>query len=413
MKNVWILNHYAQAPGGVGGVRHFSLAESLAAEDWSATVIAASVAHATGRQHLRGLSLRRLRDVSGVPWLLIRTPAYKGNGISRIINMLVYTIMTLIPGMLRGLARPDVIIGSSVHPLAAWAGSVLAKRYRVPFVFEVRDLWPATLVDMERLSPNSLMTRLLYRLERRLSTKAAMIIVLLPRAAEYYQALGVDREKVMVLQNGAYVDEKAPVLPPERDQFVLMYCGAMGEANALQTLIDSLCQVEKRWNVNKQFKCRLVGAGPEKDALERRAHELGLKSLSFEMPVPKNQVADLLAEADAFVITLRDLPNLYRFGISMNKIFDYMSAGRPIVMAADVPDNPVAMANGGVVVNPESPDELAEAILTLANKPREESEAMGKNAWQYALDNHHYMNLARQLAGRLNSVVSNSDKAIK
>ena len=197
MKNVWILNHYAQEPDGLGLTRHYSLARHLLSKDWRASVIAASVEHNTGRQRLSKGELKRIDCLAGVPFLWLRTPQYKGNGVGRMINMLVYTLCVLIPGMTRGLKRPDIIVGSSVHPFAAAAGAILAWRYRVPFIFEVRDLWPQTLVDFGRIREESYVTRALRSLEKWLYKRADRIVVLLPKAADYIVPLGISKKKIV------------------------------------------------------------------------------------------------------------------------------------------------------------------------------------------------------------------------
>lgn len=410
MQHVWIINHYAQVPSGAGGVRHYGLASHLSHYGWTTSLIAASVEHITGRQRLTGRLLRKLETVAGVQCLWLRTPSYQGNGFGRILNMATYVFMILLPGMTRGLPRPDLIIGSSVHPFAAWAAALLARRYRVPFVFEVRDLWPTTLIDMGKISSSGLSARILFRLERWLVRRAALTVVLMSRAAEYYTALGVDASRILVLPNGAEVASVSPPPTVERDCFTLMYCGAMGAANSLETLIDALVLVERHWQGPVNFQCRLIGDGPERSLIEARATGAGLKSVSFESPVAKEKVSELLLEADAFVITLKDMPNLYRFGISMNKIFDYMAAGRPTIMAAEVPDNPLGLSGGGEVVLPESPTALSEAILHLLRTKKIERDKMGQDAWRYVFEHHHYAHLAERLAMAMNDIVGESDK---
>ena len=413
MKHVWIFNHYAQEPGGAGGVRHYSLASNLPDYGWDASIIAASVEHATGRQRLTGILLRKIEIIAGINWLWLRTPRYCGNGVGRVLNMLIYALTLLLPYTIRGLSRPDLIIGSSVHPFTAWAAALLARRYRVPFVFEVRDLWPSTLIDMRKIAASGITARLLFRLESWLARRAALIVVLMPGAVEYYQALGVDADRIIVLPNGAEVPVDCPSSPIERDCFTLMYCGAMGAANSLETLIDALALVERHWQGAGKFQCRLIGDGPMKSIMEARASELGLKSVSFESAVPKEAVSELLLEADAFVITLKDMPQLYRFGISMNKIFDYMAAGRPIVMAAAVPNNPVDLSEGGAIVSPESPVELSEAILQLAQTPKVERDIIGLKGWHYVLEYYNYSHLAKNLALALDDVIAKEGKSLK
>src|SRR5690606_21810114 len=127
------------------------------------------------------------------------------------LNMLDYTRAALSAATLRGLERPDAVIGSSVHPLAAWAGRRLAQRFGVPFLFEVRDLWPQTLIDMGRLSPRHPAALALRRLERSLYRSAARIIVLPPAAHAYITPLGIPKERIVWIPNGVDLEGFPPV----------------------------------------------------------------------------------------------------------------------------------------------------------------------------------------------------------
>lgn len=398
MKHVWILNHYAQEPSGPGGTRHFSLARHLPANGWKATIIAASTDHAAGIQRLDDGEPRKLTVHDGVPFLWLKTRAYVGNGTSRISNMLDYTRAVLRRDNLAALEVPDIVIGSSVHPLAAWAGRRLAKRYRVPFIFEVRDLWPQTLIDMGRLSRGHPAALMLRWLEKSLYRDAARVIVLLPRANEYIERLGVSPEKIVWIPNGVDIGN-FPAHPPRQseDVFTLMYFGAHGGANGLDNLLAAMRYVEAH-ATGRHIILRLIGDGPLKPALEAAARDMGLANVRFEDPVPKNKIPALAAQADAFVLCAQDLPGLYRFGISMNKIFDYMAAERPIVISIDSVNNPIAEAGAGLTVAPENPKALAEAILTLASRPSDERARMGAAGRRHLENNYDMHRLAARLA---------------
>jgi glycosyltransferase involved in cell wall biosynthesis len=401
-RHVWMLNHYAQQPGGAGGTRHYSLARHLRAHGWKTTIIAASTDHFSGQQRLQDGEHRKIQQFDGVPFLWLRTGGYSGNGLSRMWNMLQYTLAALNPDNTSDLDRPDIIIGSSVHPLAAWAGLRLARRFNVPFVFEVRDLWPQTLVDMGRLSERHPVTLALKVLEKSLYKNAARIITLMNGAPEYISAKGVPPERVVWIPNGADLDMYPDVAaaPLVSDTFTFMYFGAHGQANGLNNLIQAMRLVEDAPD-GQHIRLRLVGSGPAKPALMELARELALTRVQFGDPVPKGEIPALAAEADAFVICVLDMPRLYRFGISMNKIFDYMAAGRPIIISADVPGNPVSDASAGITVPPENPDELAAAILTMAALPADERRRLGQ-AGRHHLEQNYSMEV---LAGKLASAV--------
>ncbi len=403
MKHVWILNHYAQEPGGAGGTRHFSLARHLPAHGWSATIIAASTDHAAGNQRLEESELSRVQLVEGVPFLWLKTRSYSGNGSDRVGNMLDYTRAVLSEQNLAGLEKPDVIVGSSVHPLAAWAGRRLAKRYRVPFVFEVRDLWPQTLIDMGRLTFNHPAAIALRWLERSLYRSAKRIIVLLPRAGDYIEPFGIDREKIVWIPNGVDLDLFAMPSPPALSgSFSLMYFGAHGAANDLGNLLDAM-EIVGSAPGGQEIVLRMIGDGPLKASLITEARERGLRNIRFEPQVPKSAIPGIAAEADAFVICVKNLPGLYRFGISMNKIFDYMAAARPIVISVDASNDPVSEAGAGVAVPPGSPEALAAAFLELASLPSERSWQMGLAGRRYLEENHSMESLSRRLAATLDA----------
>ncbi len=404
MKQVWILNHYALEPGGAGGTRHYHLAVNLPAYGWQATVIAASVELNSGRQRLAAHERLRLERFNDVPFLWIRTPEYQGNGIGRVLNMLMYTFRVLLPGYTKKLHRPDVIVGSSVHPLAALAGALLARRHKVPFVFEVRDLWPQTLIDLGRLKERSFITWLLRRLEQRLYREAGRIVVLLPHADDYIVPLGISAEKIVWIPNGVDLSAFSVADQLQRSgkkPFVLMYFGAHGQANGLDNVLRAMQLVAEQESC-EAIKLRMIGDGPLKSELMQLAREFGLDNVSFEPPVPKEAIPELAAEADAFVFNLIDAP-VFRFGISSNKLFDFMAGARPIIFCSDAANNPVEDAHAGITVLPGDPAALARAILTVSRMSIEDRQQMGRSARRYVEEEHDFSRLAGRLAATLDA----------
>lgn len=401
MKNVWIFNHYAQEPGGAGGTRHYQLAKSLPGHGWEATIVAASVEHQSGRQRLTGSESERLVQYDGVPFLWVKTSTYQGNGGARMRNMLQYAWQVLKPGKMAGLKRPDVIIGSSVHPFAAAAAAVLAWRYKVPFVFEVRDLWPETLIDMGRLERTSMIARGLRVLEKWLYQRAKRIVVLLPKAHEYIVPMGIDAKKIFWIPNGVDLagfpsfDEKN-----ESEKFVLMYFGAHGPANGLENVLRAQQLIEKRPEL-ENVCLRIIGEGPCKRDLITIASDLNLKRVSFEDSVPKRKIPELAAEANAFVFNLINAP-VFKYGISSNKLFDFMAARRPILFCCDAGNNPVADSGAGYTVDPGDPSALADAVARLYRLKATERAEMGLAGRRYVEVEHGFVKLAGKLADCLN-----------
>ncbi|HJV81835.1 glycosyltransferase family 4 protein [Noviherbaspirillum sp.] len=414
MKQVWILNHYALEPSSAGGTRHFDLAANLREHGWQATIIAASVEHPTGRQRLAPDERRRHECLSGIPFLWIRTPEYKGNGLSRILNMFAYTWRVLLPSSVRGLAPPDIVVGSSVHPLAALAGLVLARRHGVPFIFEVRDLWPQTLIDFGKLRERSMTAWMLRRLESWLYRRAARIVVLLPYAGDYIASMGISREKVVWIPNGVELSTFGESTDMSRTgplaAFELMYFGSHGQANGLEPLVHAMKLVSDHVPAGA-VRLRMIGGGPLKPRLMQLAQSLGLDNISFEAAVPKHAIPALAAQADAFVITVVGLPRLYRFGISMNKLFDYLAAARPVIIASSAANNPVRDADAGLTVPPDDPDALAQAILTLYRMSPQERLHMGVAGRRHVEMHYSFNRLAARLAVALDECLPSATQA--
>lgn len=408
MKYVWILNHYAMTPDTAGGTRHYCLARNLLPHGWHATLIAGSVEHLSGKQRLAPHEVSRMEEFAGIPFLWLRTPQFKGNGIGRIINMLSYSLRALRRKYTQELPKPDLIIGSTVHPFAAMAGALLARRHRVPFIFEVRDLWPQTLIDLGRLPPRSLVARALGRLEKWLYIEASRVVVLLPKAADYIERLGIPATKVVWIPNGVDLSvfpvrdaqAKTPGMP-----FVLMYFGAHGQANGLHVLLEAM-QLVARHIAPELITLRLIGDGPLKADLMGLAQRLGLSNVSFYPPVPKDAIPALAHEADAFVISVLDLPLLYRYGISMNKLFDYLAASRPIIIASAAANNPIDEAKAGLTVAPGNPEQMAMAIRQLFHSSADERKRMGRAGRRYVELHHGFDQLARRLASTMDDSLS-------
>lgn len=319
--------------------------------------------------------------------------------------MLGFTARVLQKRRAADLLPPDAIIGSSVHPLAAWAGAKWADRLGVPFIFEVRDLWPQTLVELGRISSRGFAAKALYRLEKTLYQRAKRILVLLPHATEYIAGIGITTGKIHYLPNGVDLED-FPFFPVSScsKPFQLMYFGAHGQVNDLFQLLQAISIIKER-GLSDTVSLRLVGDGPLKSALQDQSKRLQLNNVTFEPPVPKKNIPLLASEADGFVLTSRNLPNLYRYGISANKLFDYMAAGRPVVISLNAGNNPVLEADAGFTVPPEDPIALADAILKLTSLPLGQRIQMGRNARSFVEKEHDFSVLAERLSTILSEVI--------
>ena len=352
----------------------------------------------------------KIENVDGVKFVWVRTPPYQRNDWRRVRNMVAFMLRAWwlgrkLPKLVPDLGKPDVVIGSSPHLLTPLAAYWVARRYRVPFLVEVRDLWPQTIIDMGELSEHHPITKALQALERFLYSHAEKIITLLPRADKYITACGVPREKIVWIPNGVDLSRFEGLEPyvASENGFRVLYLGAHGKANALDTVIQAARILRDRGY--REIRFILVGDGPEKPRLMALAEEIRLHNVEFRGPVPKSAVPKTLCAVDATLFVLHDL-SLYNYGISLNKLFDYLAASKPLILVGRPANNPVEEAYCGLAVPPQGPEALAEAVIQLYQMSPEERAEMGRRGREYVEKYHDIRKLAAQLESVLQSVLS-------
>lgn len=340
--NIWIFNHYATTPYYVGGTRHFDLSQELTKKGHKVTIFASSYNHFLKKETVKYDKGKYYKEehIDGVKFVWIKTIKYKNN-FNRIMNIFDYTIKSYrAASKLVNKGQPQLIIGSSVHPLAAFVGYKVSKKADAVFYFEERDLWPQTFVDFEKISARNPLAVLLYRFEKFLYNKSERIIVLFDRAVNYVESKGIDNNKVVYLPNGVNIDnhknlesdDKLKVLMSKYKKTVI-YTGSHGIANHLKPIIETANFIQHKTK-NKDIHFVLVGDGPLKTDLIKIAESKKLENITFLNPISKEKIPFLLSLADLSIISIKDSP-LYKWGFSMNKLYDYMASGLPIMMYAN------------------------------------------------------------------------------
>jgi len=317
--NIWIFNHHALTPDISGGTRHYDFAKELIKRGHSVTIVASSFHYSKYKEMKEYGDKEYLQEnLDGLNFIWIKTPPYFGNGISRVKNMLSYTykVLNIIPKL--HLKDPDIIIGSSVHLFAVYAAYKLSKKYNTPFIMEVRDIWPQTLIDMG-ISKWHPFIIVLGWLEKYLYKKTDRIISNLPYAFDHIGKF-VSKDKFIWISNGVDLDNINYMKKQETDKFTISYTGAIGVANNLALLVD----VAERLKDKKDIFFRIVGDGVQKEKLKELVKLKKLKNISIEDPVAKNEVSKILQSSDVLYFNLKDSP-VFNYGISSNKLFDYMA----------------------------------------------------------------------------------------
>lgn len=416
MVNIWILNHYATPTDVPGGTRHFDFARELVKRGHRVTIFASGFSHRTRKEErLEGKRNCRRQNIDGVAFIWLRTtPYYGGNDWRRVVNMLSYSFR-VIPFGIRLKEHPDVILASSPHPFAGLAGWVLAKLKKAKSIFEVRDLWPETFVQIGGYTNKSPVVKLLRVLEKFLYQRAERIVVLLPKASDYVTGLGIPSKKIVYIPNGvdpeSFSDTCVP-LPRELDEVIsalkskgkllVGYAGHYGTADALGTVVEAAKLLQDARLDKVHFL--LVGDGPEKERLMAKAKSRGLDNIVFFQLIPKNAMPALLPAIDVAVLPKRKT-DLYKYGVSFLKIFDYMVCAKPVVWAVDSVNNPVAEADCGMTVAPEEPGEMAKAIMELCDLSEKERREMGMKGHEYVVKYHSVPVLADRLLEVIEDVI--------
>jgi len=397
-KSLWILNHYAISPDMSGGTRHFDLARELVKKGHDVTIFASGFDHST-RQYLKITPEEKMRveEYDGVRFVWINTIPYYSNNWRRVLNMLSYGWRVL--SCSRGLSKPDVVIGSSMHPFAALAGWWLARRHKAKFIFEVRDLWPQVLIDMGKMSEHNFIVKLLRRLELHLYQKSERIIILGPQMRDYIISRGINQEKIVWIPNGVDLSRfnNLTLEGESKSDFKVMYLGAHSKTNALHVLLGGAKTIQDRGYTDIHFS--LIGDGPEKQSLIQLANKMQLENVEFCQPVPKDDVPNVLRKADVLALTKDSTFAVYSGSIL--KMFDYMASSKPIVFSGEASYNPIAEGQCGFTVPPEDAAALADAIIALYHMPPEERAAMGYRGREF-VEKHHDIRL---LAKLLESVI--------
>lgn len=304
------------------------------------------------------------------------------------------------------MARPDIVIGTSPTFFAAMCAAAAGRKFRVPFIMEVRDLWPACFVDLGVIR-NKWIIRVLELWEKALYRRADHIVTVTDAFKHDLVNRKIPQEKVSVVLNGA--DEEFWVPRPKSGalggekgagKFNVLYIGAHGISQALSKILDAALLLRDDPRIQFHF----VGDGAEKAMLMERAGKEGLQNVSFKDPVDKDGVRACYADSDVCLVPLRDIPLFTTFIPS--KMFEMMAMGKPILAsvageAADI----LGRSGGAVVVPPEDAPAIAAALSNLAGSPAT-LDSMGAAGRRFVIDNYSRRALATRYLETMRAAIS-------
>lgn len=378
--HVLLIHQVFNSPDQAGGTRHYELGHHLVQRGHNFTVVASDVTYLSGERSVVGCRLLTEQDADGVRVIRAYTyPSLHRSFFWRVVSFVSFMFTSMLAGLWAGPV--DIVMGTSPPIFQAVSAWLVARLRRRPFLLEIRDLWPEFAIGLGVLT-NPALIALSRRLERFLYAQASHILVNSPAYRDYLAEMGVRPQKITLVANGVDPTMFDPSAKGEQlraelglqEKFIITYAGALGLANDIETIM----RAADRLRAHEHIHFLLVGGGKEQERLEKVASQLQLPNLTFVASRPKSEMSQVLAASNACVATLQDIP-MFRTTYP-NKVFDYMAAGRPTILAIDgVIREVVEGSGGGIFVPPGDDSALAAAALTLS-KDEATASAMGRAA---------------------------------
>jgi glycosyltransferase involved in cell wall biosynthesis len=395
-KNIWYISKYATPLKYGFGSRHFYLAREFNKLGNNTVVISSDSNHLAQFPNFKSIYTREI--IEGVDTCWIRTIKYKGSAsIKRILSWIDFEIKLLLMNK-NTLPRPNIVIVSSLSLLTVLNGYWLKKKYGCKLIFEIRDIWPLTIIeegDYNRWNP---FVMCLAWIEKFGYRNSDVIVGTMPNLSEHVKAITGKEMNCQCIPFGydpAFYENLEPL--PEgyteryipKNKFIVGYAGSIGITNSLDTLIQ--CALELKDNSNIHFL--LLGDGGLLNEYKERT--AGLKNITFAPRVKKSQVQMVLRHCNVLYFSVED-SKVWRYGLSLNKLIDYMMAGKPIIASYSGYPSMLNEAQCGKFIPAKDVGSLIKTIVEYSQRPTDQLDSMGERGKEWILVNRPYNKIALQ-----------------
>lgn len=383
--DIWLINHYAVPPKYYPLARQANFAKYMLRMGHTVTIFAASTVHNSNQNLITDSSPYREEMIDGVKYVYIRCKDYQSNGLKRIYNMCEFALK--LPNVCKHYPKPDAIVATSIPPTSCAMGIHLAKKYGCRAIAEIADLWPESIIAYNVAGPHNPAVILLRWLEKWIYMKADAVVFTMENAylyiREQHWEKQVPESKVFYVNNGVELEqfnrnvEACRVEDPDLDDqnvFKVVYTGSIRRVNNLGLLLDVAKQVK-----DPKIRFLIWGDGEEKEQLMQRVTAEGINNVVFKGKVDKAFVPGIVSRADLNIA--HNTPSvLFKYGISFNKIFDYLAAGKPILSDFPSNHNPAVVHGASMEVKEPSAENIARAIEQFASMDPQEYQKYSENA---------------------------------
>ncbi|MGJ9458092.1 glycosyltransferase family 4 protein [Oceanobacillus sp. CF4.6] len=416
-KNVWVFHHYATPPTMNGFTRPYNFAINMQNQGYKTTVFAASYLHFSDVNLIHDKKLFIEEDHSDVSFVFVNTPSSVKNTLARVKNMIAYyrKLFLVTKENSKKHGRPDAIIASSPHPLSLLAGIRIAKKFNVPCICEIRDLWPEAIFAFGKSKENSILGKILIAGEHWLYKRADALIFLKEGDKDYLiernwtidQGGEIDLSKSHYINNGVDIPSFNRQIENNALQdndlhsgkFNVVYTGAIRPVNNVGNILDTA----KLLNDNDNIQFLIYGDGNQLDYLKKRVIEEGLSNVKMKGYVDKKYMPYVLSKSSVNILNYSQTKYNWSRGNSSNKLFEYMASGKPIISTVKMGYSIIDKFDCGIELEESKPEELARAILKIKYMSEDQYNSLGQNARDGAKE-YEYKKLTMKLVDVIESV---------
>lgn len=409
--NIWIINQFAGTPDVPGSERSYQFAKAFSEMGHHVTLWTSSYSHWGKIEAIKDNVPYINKNEGNLNIIYLKTrPIYYRNDYRRFLNMFyfAYTLSRTSKTIVNPL---DVVIASYPSPFAAVAAYRLSVRYNARFVLEIRDLWPQVWVERRAFSRYHPFVIILYALEKYLYKRTRIFVKALPYINDYLNEKGVNTQNVSWIPNGINLDdfkteekhdlsfeEESSILDimseeRQKGKMNVVYVGSFGVGNRVDCILKAANMLKDKGEKGISFF--IIGEGHSKKELIKYVSDNKLTSVKIWPAIPRKAVPQVLSCADVGVVCLHDNP-IYRYGVNLHKVYDYMAAGLPIVFSARVRNNLVESSNAGITVPPGDSTEIASALQKFRSMTKEERYLIGKRGYEAIAKDYNVKRLAEK-----------------
>lgn len=400
IKSIWIFNHYAINSFYNKGGRHYWIAKELMKKGYDVTIFCSNIRDFTGDFVELNNKKFEEKKIDSIKYVFIKTRNRKKGMISRLLNIITFYInlKKVINKNISYLSTPDLIIGSSVHPLTLVAGIKIGKKYNVPVICEVRDLWPEAIFAYNKAKEKSILGKILIKGEYWIYKNADAIIFTKEGDIDYIKEKkwdiksggDIDLEKCFYINNGLDIQEflssikENTLQDPDLDEklFKVTYIGTIRPLNN----VDKLIETAKLIQCDKNIVFIIYGDGNQVDNIRELVNQHNLLNVKLKGHIEKKFIPYILSRSSVNILSYSQTKYNWSRGNSSNKLFEYMASGKPIISTIKMGYSPFEKYNIGIELENASPQELAEAIINIKKLTKSEYDKLSNNAFKAAQD---------------------------